>query len=601
MSRDNSKEKASAEELERRAQSLREGEEIDFQDKLEVMRFIEQKKHIYMHTILLFMMVCFMAYQVSSKNPISAMNVIGMVWVVISHGIDYLMCHKRYYFRHRILTGTKLNLVASVIFFSATYEMNAIAALFGFSVYILYFVEYIECIEFTNSEEKEKTAVAMAAFFAVVYILVSLMTPVGLSLVELILLIGIVCIALYTLVEQIYNYLDHYVTYISELNHEKAELLQKNSSLSEQSTKIKEAVNLLGVQKIELSNAYETIQIQNQEMKMHNEILGIVSTEKDMEQFAERITNVLINWDNICAVGLFVDALIYGNSYPLICAKVPQDANLEEQFRESAENILFEIHHFDEDFQIDINSLPEQYTFLKKVGTKSLIRIQILTEGGMCGALVLGSKDPKNFDSESGSFYLSIATQIGIAVKNANLYATMENLATRDGLTGIYNRRHFNKLFSDYVTSAMDGRLPIAVALFDIDKFKNVNDTYGHSFGDMVIVTVSHIANEIVEKNGGILGRYGGEEFMMAFLNRNVEELLPIVEEIHEKIKAAELIHNGDVVKINVSIGVTDYPNTCSNPADLLNHADWAMYYSKQHGRGRITVDGEKVWADNQE
>lgn len=579
--------------------SIMEEEEFNFQEQMEKLRFAVQKNHIYIHTILLFMMICFIAYQISSGHTITVLNLIGVVWVVLSHGIDFLLCRKKYNFQSKILIGIKINLLTSVIFFSATFELNAIVSLFGFAVYILYFLEYIECIEFTNPEEKEKAAVLIAAIFAVVYTIVSLITDVKLSLVELLLLMGIVCLALYTLVEQIYNYLDRYLSYITRLNHDKSELENKNSLLNEQSVKIKEAVDLLGVQKIELSKAYETIQIQNQEMKMHNEILGLVSTEKDMDQFAKRITDVLISWDNICAVGLFIDALIYGNTYPLICTRIPQLEELETEFESKAEDILFEIHHFDEDFQVNIGSLPEKYQFLGKTGVQSLIRIQILTEGGMCGALVLGSKDPKNFDSESGTFYLLIATQIGIAVKNANLYATMENLATRDGLTGIYNRRHFNKLFSDYVTAAMDKRQSIAVALFDIDKFKNVNDTYGHSFGDMVIVTVSHIANEIVEQNGGILGRYGGEEFMMAFLNKNVRDILPIVEEIHERIKQTELSHNGQIVKINVSIGVTDYPNTCSNPADLLNHADWAMYYSKQHGRGRITVDGEQVRAEN--
>ena len=81
----------------------------------------------------------------------------------------------------------------------------------------------------------------------------------------------------------------------------------------------------------------------------------------------------------------------------------------------------------------------------------------------------------------------------------------------------------------------------------------------------------------------------------MAFLNMKSDELMPIVTEIHEKIKAVELDHNGETVKVNVSIGVTDYPNICANPAELLNHADSAMYYSKQHGRGRITLDSDEV------
>ena len=80
-----------------------------------------------------------------------------------------------------------------------------------------------------------------------------------------------------------------------------------------------------------------------------------------------------------------------------------------------------------------------------------MMRMQIITDGGMCGVLLLGSKERNYFDDEELiPFYTTIATQLGIAVKNANLYSTMENLATRDGLTGIFNRRHFTKLFNDY-------------------------------------------------------------------------------------------------------------------------------------------------------
>ena len=86
---------------------------------------------------------------------------------------------------------------------------------------------------------------------------------------------------------------------------------------------------------------------------------------------------------------------------------------------------------------------------------------------------------------------------------------------------------------------------------------------------------------------------------MMAFYDMDVEGIMPIVKKIHEDIKSTERTHNGEIVKINVSIGVTAYPSICAKTEDLLNHADWAMYYSKLHGRGRITVDSDEVIADS--
>lgn len=141
----------------------------------------------------------------------------------------------------------------------------------------------------------------------------------------------------------------------------------------------------------------------------------------------------------------------------------------------------------------------------------------------------------------------------------------------------------------------MTKKVLVSLALFDIDKFKMVNDTYGHQCGDEVIRYVASLLNRGALKHGGIAGRYGGEEFVVAFFEKDLDETYHIVEDIHNQIRSEEVVYEGKHISVRASVGVASYPQTCANPGELLTRADWAMYHSKKNGRDRITIDSEKI------
>ena len=89
--------------------------------------------------------------------------------------------------------------------------------------------------------------------------------------------------------------------------------------------------------------------------------------------------------------------------------------------------------------------------------------------------------------------------------------------------------------------------------------------------------------------------RYGGEEFVIAFENKSLEDTYEICKEVHEKIKSAPVVYEGQEILVKASAGVASFPSTCSNPSDLLNRADWAMYHSKKNGRDQITIDSDQI------
>lgn len=197
--------------------------------------------------------------------------------------------------------------------------------------------------------------------------------------------------------------------------------------------------------------------------------------------------------------------------------------------------------------------------------------------------------------ADSRAFFESLASQISLGIYNRRLYEQMQDMAIRDGLTHIYNRRHLTKLLNENLMNAVSHKTSVALALFDIDKFKLVNDTYGHPCGDVVICHVATLLNETAVRYGGIAGRYGGEEFVIAFAEKSLVEMTKIVEEVHDRIKKEKISFEDKQLSVSVSAGVASYPETCKNPSDLMTRADWAMYYSKRMGRDRITIDSEDL------
>ncbi len=573
--------------------------QLDVQELGMVNRFKAQRKHFVWHFVIVILMAVLVIYRASiASYNVSAVNWVCFVFFFVIQYVDHYFSKKKYNHNGALLQTVKISSLVSVVLVMGSFDFEGVMSAVCSLLYVVLVLEYLECVDITSSEIKDRVAVLTSGIYIVGCIVMSLIIGHKVNFVDYAMFIITAGVLVFYLVQQVYNHIDQFVGYIITLNQRNTELTSANSSINDQSRKVKEAVDLLGVQKIELSKAYETISRHSSEMELNNEILNIITEQKDMVKFTKQITEtVSYGVDKVKVCGLFIDGAMNSPVFPLanVCVSSDKDKAIKDKLIAKASDILADIHNFDSVYAVDIGDIPSPYSDVCNAGVKALMRIQIQIEGSMCGGIIIGVDDIKYFDEETKNFYLNIATQIGIGVNNSNLYATMENLATKDGLTGIFNRRHFNKLFNDYVTDAMDNRYPIAAALFDIDKFKNVNDTYGHSFGDLVIVTVAHIADDVVREHGGILGRYGGEEFIMAFLNMKSDELMPIVTEIHEKIKAVELDHNGETVKVNVSIGVTDYPDICANPAELLNHADSAMYYSKQHGRGRITLDSDEV------
>ncbi|MBU0994780.1 MAG: GGDEF domain-containing protein [Proteobacteria bacterium] len=168
----------------------------------------------------------------------------------------------------------------------------------------------------------------------------------------------------------------------------------------------------------------------------------------------------------------------------------------------------------------------------------------------------------------------------------SRLRQKVEHLATNDPLTGVYNRRQLFRLLEREKSLASRGHSPFALCILDIDQFKNVNDTFGHQAGDTVLSSIATIVNKNLRKIDH-LARYGGEEFTMILSYPDIIDAIKCAERIKNIISSHTFHHNGKVISVTVSIGVTIFKPD-ENIEATLSRADKALYQAKENGRNLV-------------
>lgn len=369
---------------------------------------------------------------------------------------------------------------------------------------------------------------------------------------------------------------------------------QELKKLKTQLKKIRQSTGQeMNSQGFPIDNVYEKLSHENTEMLIENLIQQYISSSLEisnlMKLILESLSEALVV--NLCSIIVKEE---HEDTYQYNSRTINNTIDLN-YFNSYIENgsLVNRFKQYREPF-VDNAVKLEEYDFLSGTDIQSLLIYPLMNEGEWLGMLVIG-KDRNNYFVDNMSFFERVSTQFSIALMNARIYTKMENMAMKDGLTGIYNRTYMIQKANEYISNVVLNKSSLSVILFDIDKFKKVNDTYGHLFGDEVIRVCANTAMEIAEKHNGFAARYGGEEFVIVCKPSSIQELRELSEMLHSKIKQTEVAYRGSTLFFNVSIGVAAFPATCDNPAELIERADKAMYHSKISGRGRITFDGEYV------
>ena len=212
----------------------------------------------------------------------------------------------------------------------------------------------------------------------------------------------------------------------------------------------------------------------------------------------------------------------------------------------------------------------------------------ILYKGVPLGAIILASAT--GFADEVKSRLDLFDQGMALALNNALTYDRLQTLAALDPLTGIYNRRFGMARLGEEFSRAVRTTAPIGVMMFDIDHFKKVNDTYGHLAGDRVLIQVAKTARAAL-REGDILMRYGGEEFLIILPAASKENARDVGERLRRMVEETSVTDGDQVIRVTISIGVTSYPElTVAGEQDLVKRADEALYSAKESGRNKVII-----------
>ncbi len=207
----------------------------------------------------------------------------------------------------------------------------------------------------------------------------------------------------------------------------------------------------------------------------------------------------------------------------------------------------------------------------------------IAPSGQKLGTLCIIDREPRSLTDEQKSMLQDLASLVMDELE-------LRLLASTDSLTGALNRRHFMELGEREIHRASRYCRPLSVIMFDIDRFKSVNDTYGHLVGDHVLTEFTALCRQVLRQED-ILGRYGGEEFAVVLPETKKSEAFELAERLRQL--AAETVIEVADSKLNftLSAGVAAFQLGYETFDDTLHRADQALYEAKRNGRNRVVMD----------
>jgi diguanylate cyclase (GGDEF)-like protein len=228
---------------------------------------------------------------------------------------------------------------------------------------------------------------------------------------------------------------------------------------------------------------------------------------------------------------------------------------------------------------------------VKLKGMESLLVLPLICAGEVIGTFMLAQCRRRAFSDDTRELLGVIANQVAVSIENAKMYNAMEHAAQHDGKTGLVNHSAFMVRVADYLARAQRSGKPVSFIMTDIDKFKSVNDTYGHEVGDEVIKCVASVLKDNVRKID-LVSRYGGEEFVIVLEEADTQGAVQLAERIRQDMMAQQFQSKQGQFGATLSLGVATFPQDGTEVGDLIEHADQALYHAKHSGRNRVVAFG---------
>ncbi|MEW6515979.1 MAG: diguanylate cyclase [candidate division FCPU426 bacterium] len=217
---------------------------------------------------------------------------------------------------------------------------------------------------------------------------------------------------------------------------------------------------------------------------------------------------------------------------------------------------------------------------------KTYMIVPLLAKDQIIGSMMISKKlSGEEFGQGEKDFINTLASLAALALRNARHYEQ----AITDAMTKLYLKRYFQLRLDDEIKRAERYHNKLTLLMSDIDHFKNINDTYGHTKGDEVLIAVAKAIKENF-RDVDVPARYGGEEFSVIMPEVSKEEAVIPAERLRKAVEAIPFVLNGENVQVTISIGLAEYHKDAQTPLQLIEAADAALYRSKENGRNQTTL-----------
>ncbi len=227
----------------------------------------------------------------------------------------------------------------------------------------------------------------------------------------------------------------------------------------------------------------------------------------------------------------------------------------------------------------------EQKHFAKM---RSAMVLPLIAGDKPLGTLTLASVEPSAYGEDVRTTLQVMTNQLGTALQNARMVKRLEEMATTDGLTGLANHRVFQEELEKKLASANRFHKELSVILCDVDKFKAVNDTYGHPVGDIVLKGLAETLRNNVVRDTDLPARYGGEEFVILCEGTSTNGAVKLAERIRKDLEKQVFHSDQGELGVTISMGVATFPVHARTREDLVERADAALYTAKEGGRNQV-------------
>ncbi len=249
---------------------------------------------------------------------------------------------------------------------------------------------------------------------------------------------------------------------------------------------------------------------------------------------------------------------------------------------------------------------------------RSALHVPLVAKGAARGVLEVTVPGRRRFSDGEVEALQVLANQAGVALENARLYRRVREQAIRDGLTGLYNHRHFQERLRDECARALRYELPLSLLMLDIDDFKRFNDEFGHQLGDEVLREVGTLLSSGIRRGIDLPARYGGEEFAVILPHTAIAGAEVLGHRLRDELAAADLPPRGADAAlvgerlrrsiaasafagrddrrpshVSVSVGVAMSAAGSRGAEELVAAADRALYRAKRAGKDRVEVEPE--------